>query len=260
MKDSLTWRFLHDGPARGAWNMAVDDVLMESVRAGAAPALRVYAWAPACLSFGRNQPAVGHYDRDRIRGFGADIVRRPTGGRAVLHEAELTYSVVVPDRALGSARGAYRTVNRVLARGLSRLGAQVMVQPEDPERPTPVPSTAPCFADPAPGEVLAGGRKLVGSAQLRVDGVLLQHGSIPLRRGEVTTALERAGLVLSGTPAHLETVLGAAVTFDAVADAIRAAWQDDVGSCDDDALTPEEVLRARERVSVYLDDDWTWRR
>jgi lipoyl(octanoyl) transferase len=88
------WRLLDTPPAPGAWNMAVDEALAESVRAGGAPVLRFYRWSPACLSLGRNQPADG-YDRDRIRRRGVEVVRRPTGGRAVLHHRELTYSVAV---------------------------------------------------------------------------------------------------------------------------------------------------------------------
>jgi lipoate-protein ligase A len=255
----LTWRFLRDAPAHGAWNMAVDEVLMESVRAGAAPTLRVYGWTPACLSFGRNQPAAGRYDAERIRALGVDIVRRPTGGRAVLHEAELTYSVTMPDRTLGSARRAYRVINQVLARGLSRLGAAAIVQPEGAGRPMPLPSTAPCFAEPVPGEVLVGGRKLIGSAQYHAEGVLLQHGSIPLRPGAVSATLEHEGLVTSGTPAYLESVTGAIVIFEMVADAIRTAWTAEVGRCEDADLTVDEFRAARARAEAYLDESWTWR-
>lgn len=254
------WRFLRDPPAAGAWNMAVDEVLMESVRAGATPTLRVYAWTPACLSFGRNQPALGHYDAARIRSLGADIVRRPTGGRAVLHEAELTYSVVMTDRALGGARRAYRAINQALALGVARLGAAAFVQPEESGRAAPLPSTAPCFAEPVPGEVLVGDRKLIGSAQFRADRVLLQHGSIPFRRGAVSKALEGEGLIASGTPAYLESAIGVPVTFEAVAEAIRAAWTAELGPCEDAELTSDETRSARVRSDAYLDEGWTWRR
>jgi lipoate-protein ligase A len=256
----VCWRFIRDAPAVGAWNMAVDETLMESVRAGAAPTLRVYGWEPACLSLGRNQPGAGLYDEARIRSLGVDIVRRPTGGRAVLHEAELTYSVIASDRTLGGARQIYRTINLVLARALARLGASVVVSPEEPDRTAPVPSTAPCFAEPVPGELLAGGRKLIGSAQMHVNGVLLQHGSIPLRAGDAGRALEREGLVGLGEPAFLETVLGVPVSFDAVADAIRLAWTAEIGPCEDSELSPEELQEARGREMLYNGNEWTWRR
>ncbi|HLM68541.1 MAG TPA: hypothetical protein VK358_13475, partial [Longimicrobium sp.] len=100
------WRLLDTPPAPGAWNMAVDEALAQSVRAGEPPVLRVYRWSPPCLSLGRNQPS-GGYDRDEIRRRGLDVVRRPTGGRAVLHHRELTYSVAAAEGVLGGPRQAY---------------------------------------------------------------------------------------------------------------------------------------------------------
>ncbi|HEX5725859.1 MAG TPA: hypothetical protein VFX98_10370, partial [Longimicrobiaceae bacterium] len=108
------WRLLDTPPAPGAWNMAVDEALAETVREGDPPVLRFYRWEPACLSLGRNQPARGRYDLDALRRRGLDVVRRPTGGRAVLHHRELTYSVAVADGALGTPRQAYAAVNRAL--------------------------------------------------------------------------------------------------------------------------------------------------
>ncbi len=253
------WRFIRDDPAPGAWNMAVDEALMESVRAGAAPALRVYGWAPPCLSFGRNQPAAGRYDRDRLRELGVDVVRRATGGRAVLHDEELTYSIVLPDRALGSPRRAYERVNRVLATALSDLGASVTIQGAD-GRAAPVPSTVPCFAEPVPGEILVAGRKLVGSAQVRKRGVLLQHGSIPLRPSALAAELERRQIVDSGSPADIETVIDRPVTRDEVIAAIRDAWTSEIGACATATLDPHEHRRAKDLSMDYLDDGWTWRR
>jgi lipoate-protein ligase A len=94
MKDS--WRLLVTPPARGAWNMAVDEAILEAVGRGASlPTLRLYAWEPACLSLGYAQP-IGDVDQPRLRARGWDLVRRPTGGRAVLHTDELTYSVIAP--------------------------------------------------------------------------------------------------------------------------------------------------------------------
>ncbi|HEV2149493.1 MAG TPA: hypothetical protein VGR37_18985, partial [Longimicrobiaceae bacterium] len=101
--------------------MAVDAALAESVRQGGLPVLRFYRWDPPCLSLGRNQPAAGRYDLDALRARGVDVVRRPTGGRAVLHDRELTYSVAVADGALGGPRECYAAVNRALVAGLRRL-------------------------------------------------------------------------------------------------------------------------------------------
>src|SRR5690606_10060386 len=125
--------------ARGAYNMAVDEALMDSVREGGAAVLRFYRWEPACLSLGRNQPAAEWYDRQEIARRGLDVVRRPTGGRAVVHGRELTYSVVTPERMLGTLRRSYATINRAFLTGLQRLGVDATLQPMTGVR-APVPS------------------------------------------------------------------------------------------------------------------------
>ena len=136
------FRLIDTPPALGAYNMAVDEALMESVRGGAPPVLRFYRWQPGCLSLGRNQPAAGVYDRQRIDQLGLDVVRRPTGGRAVLHRRELTYSVVVGEGVLGGLRESYLRINRALAAGLRKLGVAVDVMIES-ESATPEPSAEP---------------------------------------------------------------------------------------------------------------------
>ncbi|HEX8359088.1 MAG TPA: lipoate--protein ligase family protein, partial [Longimicrobium sp.] len=188
----MNWRLIDTPPAAGAWNMALDEALAESVAEGGAPVLRFYRWSPPCLSLGRNQPAAGMYDLEAIRERGWDVVRRPTGGRAVLHHRELTYCVALPDTLLGSPREAYTAINRAIVAGLRRLGVDAAVQ-GDTGRRAPVPSLAPCFAEPVQGEVVAGGRKLVGSAQRRMGSVLLQHGSLPLEddQGAVAALLRQ---------------------------------------------------------------------
>jgi lipoate-protein ligase A len=255
------WRLVVTEPAPGAWNMAVDEALMESVRAGAAPALRFYRWSPPCLSLGRNQPATGAYDRDRLHALGVHLVRRPTGGRAVLHDAELTYAVIAADRELGTVRQAYHSINRALAAGLARLGAGVSIHP-GVGATAPVPSTAPCFAEPVAGEVMAGGRKLVGSAQVRMNGVLLQHGSIHFRTTRLADALVATAGIETGLPAELQSVIGLTSEVDtrSVIDAIREAWTDAIGLAGPADLGAEELRCAARLTRRYEDDAWTWRR
>jgi lipoate-protein ligase A len=239
--------------------MAVDEALMESVRAGAPPALRFYGWIPACLSLGRNQSARGQYDLERLRSHNIDVVRRPTGGRAVLHDAEVTYAVVAQARTFGSARGAYFTISRVLTEGLTNLGVAATLA-EGTGRP-PVPSSEPCFAQPVDGEVLAMGRKLVGSAQCTVNGVLLQHGSIPLRPGPSAAILfgSSASTVGAGEPAYLQRAVARPVDTERVIDAICAAWEARVAELTPSDLAPSECLRASALLASYNDDRWTWR-
>lgn len=171
-------RLLSDGPAPGARNMAVDEALMAAARNGRVT-LRFYRWDPPCLSFGRHQRARGAYDAEAASARRIDVVRRPTGGRAVYHHRELTYSVTAPADAWGGLRPSYGTINRALARGLAALGVPATLEPGRGAG-APPPSARACFRDPAAGEVAVGGRKLVGSAQWREAGALLQHGSLLL--------------------------------------------------------------------------------
>lgn len=255
------WRLLDTPPAPGAWNMALDEALAGSVAGGGPPVLRFYRWSPPCLSLGRNQPARGLYDGDEMRRRGIEVVRRPTGGRAVLHDRELTYSVAVPDGVLGSPRQAYAAVNRALVAGLRRLGVDAALQSATGGR-APVPSLDPCFRDPAEGEVVAAGRKLVGSAQVCRGGVLLQHGSLLLEDGQDTVrALLRDPPPADpdGAPATLAALLPALPSWSALAAALAAGWTEATGI----ALLPDEPSadereRAASGASRYADAAWTW--
>ncbi|HEY0036619.1 MAG TPA: lipoate--protein ligase family protein [Longimicrobium sp.] len=257
----MPWRLLDTPPAPGAWNMALDEALAESVAEGGAPVLRFYRWSPACLSLGRNQPAAGLYDVAALRARGWDVVRRPTGGRAVLHHRELTYSAALPDRLLGSPREAYTAMNRALVAGLRALGVDAAVQ-GDTGRRAPAPSLAPCFAEPVAGEVMAAGRKLVGSAQRRIGGVLLQHGSLPLHDvlGEVAALLARS-VAEEDRPAALAPLLGREPSWDELVRALAAGWGTALEAelCGD-APDGRETARAAVLREHYASAAWTWHR
>jgi lipoate-protein ligase A len=175
------WRLIVEGAQRGAWNMAVDEALAAAVDAGrSVPVLRLYRWSPPCLSLGFSQPYEAA-DARFCAAHGVDVVRRPTGGRAVLHHLELTYAVAAP---LGQGaftqdlQAAYRTICGALVAGLRAIGvpAELSGAPADGMiKPT---QAIPCFVGPAAGEVVAAGRKLVGSAMRRMGNTILQHGSI----------------------------------------------------------------------------------
>lgn len=177
----MEWRLIVDAAASGPWNMAVDEALAEAVDASASPpVLRLYRWAPPCLSLGFAQPYTAA-DAGFCKASGIDVVRRPTGGRAVLHHLELTYSVCAP---LGRGpftrdlQAAYQAICGALVAGLRRLGVAAELS-GTPENGMIKPTAAiPCFIGPASGEVVVGGRKLVGSAMRRVGDSILQHGSI----------------------------------------------------------------------------------
>src|SRR5207253_884642 len=172
--------FLTAGDPEGSVNMADDQVLLDGVAAGnAPPTLRFYSRTPACLSLGYFQP-FSIVNVEGCRGLGIDIVRRPTGGRAILHDRELTYSVALPASVLGHDAGilpSYRRLSLALQAGLARLGIEVSLAPES-EAPSRAGQGPVCFDRPSAHEILLRGRNVVGSAQVRRAGALLQHGSI----------------------------------------------------------------------------------
>lgn len=236
-----------DGRA-GAQNMAIDEALLfESDRSGTAT-LRLYCFAPPCLSFGRNEPALSRYDRTAIERLGIDVVRRPTGGRAVWHEHEVTYAVAAPIAAFGSLRDSYRAIHERLAHALARLGIAATLAPRSSARPSL--DRGACFASPVGGEVMVEGKKMIGSAQVRRRGAFLQHGSILLDGSqELINAISYQPSADGSTT--LTALAGRAVGFHEVAEAIVATW----GA----AFTPTASSRPLPPSTVFSDPTWTWR-
>lgn len=178
-----TWRLIiDDAPRSGAANMALDQALAESAAAGESlPTLRFYRWQPPAVSLGRHQP-LEEIDQDAVLARGYDIVRRPTGGRAILHTDELTYAVTAAadePRVAGSLMDAYLRLSNALLSGLHSLGLVIADKAGGDVRAGRDVSAA-CFEVPSAYEITAGGRKLIGSAQSRRAGYVLQHGSLPL--------------------------------------------------------------------------------
>lgn len=234
--------------------MARDHALALTLPANRA-LLRLYQWGRPTLSLGRNEPAVGRYSAAAAARLGVEVVRRPTGGRSVLHWRELTYAVIAPVRALGGPRGAYRWINERLAHALRGLGVDARIA-ADPPAAAPL-DAGPCFGVAAGGEVVAGGRKLVGSAQLKVGDALLQHGSILLEDDQ--ELLERLAAARQGQadrPATLGEQLGP-VDVDVVAEAVAEAFAEAVGVLDREALVSPQEAELEER---YRSEAWTWRR
>jgi lipoate-protein ligase A len=244
--------------------MAVDEALLEGYERSAeprAPTLRLYGWAPAAMSLGKSQRASGAYDPAVLKAEGIDLVRRPTGGEAVLHEHERTYAVVgSAGEAPFAARPVetYRAIAGALVAALHSLG--IPVRSEAPETGSLArPRGAVCFDRVGAWEIAWTGRKLVGSSQFRRRRSFLQHGSIPLRLdparlGRVT------GLTVDGSRfADLRTAAGREVSADELDDALIAAF----GSEFDTALVPgrlteAEALRAAElRCWKYDSMAWT---
>ncbi len=254
------WRLIVTPPDTGAGNMALDEALMERARDVDEWVLRVYSWSSPTISLGRNQTAHGKYDLERIRALGVRVVRRPTGGRAILHDREITYSVTAPVAGAGDLRESYERISALLVAGLGAIGVQAATAA--PTRRAAVPGMSPCFDEPARGELTVGGRKLAGSAQWRSEGALLQHGSILVEDDQsllATLALEDRGAI--SAPATLAAALGRVPSVGEVASALGAA----VRSLEDPAaaeLVLDDSISARASALVvrYLDDAWTWRR
>ena len=221
------WRLIEEGPAPGAWNMAVDDALLEAARRDEAPpTLRLYGWSRATLSLGRHQDPCAGIDHGFRHRRGIDLVRRPTGGRAVLHDREITYSLVLP-ASLGRGAGVgevYRVLSGALLSGLN---------------------AASCFAAAAAGDGLLEAGKLVGSAQARRAGAVLQHGSVLLevRRGDWVGLFGVPGLEVA-----LADLMGAAPGEDAVRTALRRALERSLAA----ELLPGRLTRAEQSGAERL--------
>ena len=255
--------------------MAVDVALARSLPPDSG-VLRIYRWSRPTLSFGRNQPARDRYDASAARSLGVDVVRRPTGGREVLHDRELTYSVVAPLRSLGRLKDAYRTLNGALLQALRTL--RVPAGFSTPDGRPPGPSAGACFGAPVDGEVEVAGRKLVGSAQARIGTSLLQHGSLLLGPPTVALAALRTpppageggapasdvdalGPSGEGQGISLAEVLDAPVGFPDVAVSVEAAMAGVLGGAwARDTLRPEEREVAERLVVDYESPSWTWRK
>jgi lipoate-protein ligase A len=252
-----TWQLWLDLTGRSGWqNMAIDQAVLD--RAGQGERwLRLYRWSPHCLSFGRHEPALRRYDCTRIRDLGLDVVRRPTGGRAVWHAEELTYALAMPSAVLGGVRQAYQEIHRMLILALRLLGVEAQLAGE--RRASGIDAGA-CFSSPAGGEIMVGGRKAVGSAQLREAGALLQHGSILLAGRQTlvhqltvgSPAPDLAGPILepdSGSP-------DPARVADAVATAASEWWG---GQWSRAAMNESLVGEAWKYEMRFRSPDWTWR-
>jgi lipoate-protein ligase A len=252
------WRLLLNGDQPGAVNMARDSAVLEAVAAGTSPpTLRLYGWSPPCLSLGRHQ-GVEAADLTFCSHHGIEVVRRPTGGRALLHHLELTYALVAP---LGQGpiprrlQDSYRSICQSLVRWCRGLGIDAELTPGEINMSLPGPqSTVPCFEAAAAGEVVVAGRKLIGSAARSHRGAILQHGAIlldwdsELQAGAMGLGDDRLGLRITtlaeqmGGPADRSTLEKALVK--AFSDELRVRFREG-------ELTTSERERERRLASGF---------
>lgn len=254
------WRLLLTPAAAGPENMALDEALMSRARETGEWTLRVYSWSRPTISFGRNEAALRHYEPQRIRARGLAVVRRPTGGRAILHDREVTYSVTAPVADAGDLRASYDRINRLLLSGLARLGVEARVAVRETRGATPGP--APCFNEPWGGELTLGGRKLAGSAQWRSDGALLQHGSILVEDDQsVLTEFWTDPPAAIPAPATLAAALGRAPGAEDLFGVLSTAVRELEDPCAEPLYEDDRLRAQAERLVVhYADDRWTWYR
>lgn len=265
-----TWRYLPYAVYSGAENMAVDEALLLSMAQtpDPQPVLRFYGWSPAVLSLGYAQNYHKEVDEKACLAEGIEIIRRPTGGRAVLHQYELTYSVIAPEQdphVSGTVIESYLRISQALLKGLKALGVPAEMAACGGLQEA---SSSACFDAPSWYELVVCGRKLVGSAQVRKEGMLLQHGSILLHF--------EADLLFRLLKFPSEEIRQRLLTgFKAKACALDEVWTHPIereeleqeiclGFCDimgidliSSQLTEQEKVLADELVLKYHSEGWT---
>jgi lipoate-protein ligase A len=259
----------------GAWNMAVDEAILESAsRSLVPPTLRLYAWSPPCLSLGYAQ-SIDDVHIESLNLYGWDIVRRPTGGRAILHTDELTYSICGKNdhpHLSGSVLESYRRLSRGMLEALRLIGITADLPKQAGKQESQGSQNPVCFEVPSNYEITVNGKKLIGSAQARKKSGVLQHGSLPLY-GDLTRIIEtlsypdqeqrqKAKRELLKHATTIEGVLGYPGDWWLTAYAFEAAFQRVLNIKIKRAdLSPAEGRRATELFNdKYANPNWTERR
>jgi len=249
--------------------MAVDAAILSAVvKNEVPPTLRLYRWDPPCLSLGYSQP-FSDLDQDQLRSSGWDVVRRPTGGRAILHTDELTYAVIGPKtdpRLEGGLMQSYRRLSKALSESLKILGLPVQVHsgknPESINHPV-------CFENPSDFEITVEGKKIIGSAQARKKEGILQHGTLPLK-GDLTRIIQvlkysnpdqrdQAAAALLQKAATVEGVLGREVSWAEAAKAFQTGVQNSLNVFfnQSDLSSSEKEAAQLLAKTQYGDPRWT---
>lgn len=288
-----TWRLIHSGHLSGPANMAIDEAILRGVAQGGRPTLRFYGWEPPAISVGVFQDVENEIDLVMCKSLGIDVVRRPTGGRAVLHDVEVTYSLILPEESGIIPKGiteSYRAVSEGIVRGLASLGLDAKMvslrrkgdkapSTQAPrsgryvitvEAPDQGSASAACFDSPSWYEVTVGGKKIVGSAQMRRMGVLLQHGSIPLEldaekffaclKFPSRESRKRAKAAFLARATSVREELGRDVSFIEVSEAIAQGLKEALGiTFVEGELTPFELETAERLFAKYAHLDWPQR-
>lgn len=250
----MIWQFINTGSNTGRFNMDFDLELVSSF--SGKPALRVYQWKPYCISLGANQD-YNSINLKKANDDGLDIVKRPTGGRAILHAEELTYSVVYPISGERTPKQIYREINLALKSGLKKYNPQfeeIELEHTQPHFPTfykDAKSTL-CFAVAAMNELNYQGKKVVGSAQRKIGNIILQHGSIlcgsfhkkiidylnlPFKM------LEELKNEIEQTTAELDVILGERIDYNQLSQAIKKGFENHFNIKFEEKIFSETILQ-----------------
>ena len=233
----MNWKYLHTGENTGSYNMEFDLKLVDEIVPGDIY-FRLYRWKPFCISLGANQDSK-EINAAKIKEDGIDLVKRPTGGRAILHSEELTYSVTMVLEQEISPRNMYRQINFALIEGLKIYAPFLMnleVEGVNPDLLSFYKEnlSAACFGVPAKNEIKYSGKKLVGSAQRKIGNVLLQHGSIMCGNYHVNLAdylnldeIERSGVkkILQNQTTELETILNNETDYEKLSESLIEGFE-----------------------------------
>ncbi|QHE62142.1 octanoyltransferase [Rossellomorea vietnamensis] len=274
-----TWRFIDSGNCSPSYNMALDEALLDWHSEGKIPpTIRFYGWDPATLSVGYFQKVEKEINLDAVREHGLGFVRRPTGGRGVLHEHELTYSVIVSEEHPEMPRTvteAYRVISEGILKGFQGLGLEAyFAVPRTAEEREGLknPRSAVCFDAPSWYELVVEGRKVAGSAQTRQKGVILQHGSILLDLDEdklfslfnypSDRVKERMQRAFKSKAVAMNEISSVPVTMDMAKEAFKKGFEEGLNI----HLEPYELSEEETQYVVdlaesrYESDEWNFKR
>lgn len=269
----MTWRLLNYQPYSAFENMAIDEaIFLETIRNNKPPTLRFFGWCPSAVSIGYFQELKSEINYNRCRLSGVDIVRRMTGGKAVYHSDEVTYSLTAgsseklfPDDILQT----YKIISLSLANGLSFLGINtylantascIVMKKSD--------RTSCCFSVPSGNELMVGGKKICGSAQIRTHGGFLQHGSLLMS----FDAAEAAALILSSNQPEtyqklrnsvtaVNELISLPVSAEDLCCVLQKGFMNTLGiDLSEEPLTPEEKNLAGQLIKKYRSETWNWER
>ena len=273
------WYFINSGPCSPSYNMAMDEALLDWHSEGLIPpVIRFYEWNPATLSIGYFQSVEKEIDMEAVKRLGLGFVRRPTGGRGVLHEHELTYSVIVTESypsMPATITEAYRVISEGLLLGFQNLGldAYFSVPNTDEQKDNlKKPKSAVCFDTPSWYELVVEGKKVAGSAQTRQKGVILQHGAILLdldedkliqtfkfASDEVRNKVKKS---LSQKAVSINKIISKPITIEECKVAFKKGFEDALEiELVEYKLTQEQQKYVKElETSKYDNDEWNFKK